>query len=81
LIAKAAYRSEVYMGHALPSIIDAAKKWLRRNVFSPWKVLKAMDLAGGSLNYKRIEVIRGLETGGKCYYRGSVLPSTAEIKR
>jgi hypothetical protein len=40
-----------------------------------------MDLAGGSSNYKRIEVIRGLETGGKCYNRGSVLPSTAEIKR
>ncbi len=40
-----------------------------------------MDLAGGSCNYKEIEVLRSLETGGKHYFRGSVLPSTAEIKR
>jgi GTP-sensing pleiotropic transcriptional regulator CodY len=40
-----------------------------------------MDMAGGSCNYKGIEVIHSLETGGKCYYRGSVLPSTASLKR
>jgi hypothetical protein len=40
-----------------------------------------MDLAGGSCNYKGIEVLGGLETGGKCYYKGSVLPSTADLKR
>ena len=40
-----------------------------------------MDMAGGSCNYKGIEVIHSLETGGKCYYRGSVLPSTANLKR
>jgi hypothetical protein len=40
-----------------------------------------MDLAGGSCNYKGIEVLRSLESGGKRYCHGSVLPSTAEIKR
>ncbi len=56
------------------------KKWLRQNIFTPWKVLKVMDLARGSCNYKRIEVLRSFENGGKRYYSGSVIPSTAEIE-
>jgi hypothetical protein len=61
--------------------MEHAKKWLRQHIFTPWKVLKVMDLAGGSCNYKGIEVLRSLETGGKCYYKSSVIPSTADIKR
>jgi hypothetical protein len=81
LIAKAVFRQDLFMVQSLPFVINHAKKWLRNNIFLPWKVLKAMDLAGGSCNYKEIEVLRSLETGGKRYFRGSVLPSTAEIKR
>ncbi len=43
--------------------------------------MKVMDLARGSCNYKGIEVLRSLETGGKHYYKGSVIPFSAEIKR
>jgi len=40
-----------------------------------------MDLAGGSLNYKGLEVLRKVETEWKKYYRGGVLPCTADLKR
>jgi hypothetical protein len=81
LVANAVFNEAFGMGIALPFIMDHARKWLRKHVFSPWKVLKAMDLAGGSCNYKGIEVLRKLESGGKRYYRGGILPSTAELKR
>ncbi len=48
--------------------------------FSPWKVLKATNLVGGSCNYEGIKVLQKLESCGKCYYRGRILPSTAESK-
>jgi hypothetical protein len=40
-----------------------------------------MDLTGGTLNYEGINVLRNVETKGKRYYRGSVLPSPACLKR
>jgi hypothetical protein len=40
-----------------------------------------MDLAGGTLNYKGINILRKVEATGKRYYRGSVLPSPACLKR
>jgi hypothetical protein len=63
---------------ALPFLFDYTRKWLQKNVFAPWKVLKATDLAGSSCNHKGIKVLQKLESGGKRYYRGRVLPSTAE---
>ena len=61
--------------------IGNAKLWLQKNVFTPWNILKNMDLAGGSLNYKGLEVLRKVEIEGKKYYRGGVLPCTADLKR
>lgn len=39
-------------GCAVPCLVAKAMVWLRENSFLPWKLLKAMDLAGYSLNYK-----------------------------
>jgi hypothetical protein len=81
LVAKAVFNPDFALGSCLPYIIDKAKLWLKNNVYTPWKILKAMDIAGGSLNYTELEVLRQVETQGKKYYRGSVLPCTADIKR
>ncbi len=81
LIAKAVFDQDFLNGCALPYLIAKSKAWLRQNVFIPWKTLKAMDLAGGSLNYKGLEVLREVESNGKKYYRGGVLPCTADLKR
>jgi hypothetical protein len=57
LIAKALFHSRELGSISLPFIIANAKKWLRKHVFTPWKMLKVMDLAGGSCNYKGVEVL------------------------
>jgi hypothetical protein len=63
-IAKALFHDD-FGRVADPFVLDYAKKWLRQNIFAPWKVLKVMDLAGGPCHYKGIGVLRSMETGGK----------------
>ena len=40
-----------------------------------------MDLAGGTLSYEGIDVLRRVETQGQTRFRGSMIPSKSEIKR
>ena len=58
-----------------------AKHWLRTNVFTCYNILKEMDLAGGTLGYEGIEIMRSAETKRAKYYQGSVIPSIPEFKR
>jgi hypothetical protein len=68
-------------GHAQGGLIGEVSKWLRNNIFTPGKVLKGMDMHGGTLNYEGIEILRMLETLGRKYFRYSILPSTSRIQR
>jgi hypothetical protein len=48
-------------------------------VFSPWKVLCAIDLSiGGCLNYSGVDALRSVEGIGR-YQRG-ILPSRSSIQ-
>ena len=58
-----------------------AKEWLRKNVYTPWALLREMDLAGGTLSYEGIEVLRRVETKGEKSVRGCIIPCPADIKR
>ncbi len=58
------------------------KKFFKRNreVFAPWKVLKAMDLSAvGGLNYNGIETLRIVECTEK-YQRG-ILPARSSVQK
>jgi hypothetical protein len=81
LIAKAVFDERFGLGMSLTEIVAQVKLWLRKNVFTPQAILKEMDLSGGTLNYQGLDVLRSVETKGKRYYRGSVLPSPACLKR
>jgi hypothetical protein len=51
-----------------------------RRIFTPWKILWAIDLSiGGCLNYNGVEVLRSVEGLGR-YERG-ILPSRSSIQR
>ncbi len=54
---------------------------IRKDVYSPANVLRAMDMAGGQLSIEGIEVLRSCETKGSKYYRNSILPCSADIRR
>jgi hypothetical protein len=66
---------------SVPELLKLARKHFRDNVFTPYNVLKEMDLAGGTLSYEGIDVLRRVETGGLKRFRGSMIPSKSEIKR
>jgi hypothetical protein len=61
-------------------LIERARKYYQENVFTPFNVLRAMDLGGGRLSYEGLEVVRTLESSGKKYSRG-IIPSSASVKR
>eukprot|EP00978_Attheya_sp_CCMP212_P047202 scaffold421260_cov49-Attheya_sp.AAC.1 len=68
-------------GVAQTEILTLARKEIRRTTFSAWRILRAMDLNGGTLNYAGIEVLRSLETNNEKYYHSSMIPSTKELQR
>jgi hypothetical protein len=65
----------------LPELLKLSRRHFRDNVFTPYNVLREMDLAGGTLSYEGIDVLRRVETAGLKRYRGSMIPSKSEIKR
>jgi hypothetical protein len=82
LIAKAVFDDRFAMGKgALQFVIHRAKLWLRKHVYTPQAILKEMDLAGGTLNYNGLTVLRRVESKGKRFYRGGIIPSTACLQR
>jgi hypothetical protein len=66
-------------GEARLSMIERVRKHIRNHHFSPWKILKAMDLAGFNLSLAGIEVLRAVDGVNK-YGRG-FLPSKSSILR
>ncbi|KAI2490109.1 hypothetical protein MHU86_24480 [Fragilaria crotonensis] len=64
-----------------PHLLKLARKYFRENVFTPYNILREMDLAGGTLSYEGIDVLRRVETCGVKRFRGSIIPSKSEIKR
>ena len=66
-------------GEAKACMINKVRVYLRKHVFSPWKILKAMDIAGFKLSLAGIEVLRHVEVSSR-YGRGS-LPSKSTILR
>ena len=67
-------------GEVQSSMIDRVRRHLRCNIFTPAKILKAMDLAGFNLSLAGIEVLRSVDTADKRYCRG-FLPSKSSILR
>jgi len=56
-----------------------ARKFVREEIYKPWKILKAMDMSPkGSLNYRGIETLRHVECLQK-YERG-FLPSSSSVQ-
>ena len=60
-------------------MIQKVRDYLRNNVFAPWKILKAMDLAGFSLSLAGLEVLRRVDVAGK--YMHGIIPSKSTILR
>ena len=76
-VAKLMWNHQVFQPH----LLKLARTYLRETVFTPFSILREMDLAGGTLSYEGIDVLRRVETRGIKRFRGSIIPSKSEIKR
>ena len=56
--------SGLHYNNLRDSIVKVVGRYLRTNVFSPYKLLREMDLAGGKLSYAGVEVLRRCESNG-----------------
>ena len=66
----------------IPELVKLSCQYFRANVFTPYNVLREMDLAGGTLSYEGIDEMRRVETGGlKHFKEGSMIPSKSQIER
>jgi len=59
--------------------MELAVNFICKEVYSPANVLQVMDMAGGQLSIKGIEVLQACKTNGKKYYCNSILPCSADI--
>jgi len=84
-IARAVFNPNFAHGVALEAIISEAKKWLRKNVFTPEQILKQMDLSGGTLNYEGISILNKVEAasfnGNRQRLRNRLLCTPSCLKR
>jgi hypothetical protein len=77
LVAKAVCNEEAFFPH----ILKLARRHLCKTIFAPFNILREMDLAGGTLLYEGIDVLRRVETSGVNRCQGSIIPSKMEIKK
>ena len=61
LLIKCTWDDYFLNGEAKACMIDQVRQYLRQHVFSPWRILKAMDIAGFQLSLAGIEVLRNVE--------------------
>ena len=66
-------------GEVQDCMINKVRQYLRNQVFTPWRILKAMDLAGFNLSLAGLEVLRQVDVVEK-YSRG-IIPSKSTILR
>ena len=66
-------------GQSLRCAYDVFRSYVRKHVFTPFEILRQMDLRGGGLNYSNIEVLRNVETQGRPWQR-TLLPSTSVLQ-
>ena len=52
-------------GEAQRYMIERVRCYLRKHVFTPWKIVKAMDVAGFNLSLAGLEVLRRVDVAGK----------------
>ena len=71
----------VLNGAVMPYLLNLSIQYYRDNVFTPGRVLQAMDLGGGILNLSGIELLCKIEIMQKLPASKCILPTAADIKQ
>jgi hypothetical protein len=68
-------------GAAQPMLLKKSFKHIRETMYTAHGVLKARDITGAALNDQGLEVLRTVQTKNEKYFRGSLLPCSADVDR
>ena len=79
LLVQCMWDEDFLNGEVRARMIDQVRQYFRQHVFSPWKILKALDIAGFKLSLAGIEVLRNVEVASR--YGRAMLPSKSTILR
>ena len=66
-------QSLFFNGIVREEILKEAKRIIREEIYTPWKILRLKDKSGGKLSIDTIDILRQLETDGKKYVRNTIL--------
>ena len=66
-------------GQSLQCSYEVFRRYVREHVYTPFNILKQMDMMGGGLNYNNLEILREIETGGRPWQR-TLLPSRGVLQ-
>ena len=69
----------LHSGQSRRCAYDVFRQHVRKHIYTPHNVLRQMDLQGGALNFRNIELLRDIETKGKPWQR-TLLPSTSVLQ-
>ena len=69
----------IHSGLLFESTYSVFRQYVREYVFTPYNILKKMDIMGGRLNFSGIEVLRSVENNGIAHAR-TLLPSTSALQ-
>ena len=72
-VADAVFQPSLLDGKVLETVVERSIQSICFNTYTPLKLLRVMDMAGGQLSITGVEVARRVQAGGKKYFRGSIL--------
>ena len=58
---------------------EVFRRYVRDHIYTPFNLLRQMDMMGGGLNYNNLEILREIETGGRPWQR-TLIPSRAVLQ-
>ena len=80
LLAEMLLQDNIHDWQLRDTIITVFRKYMRKHVFTPHRILKEMDLSGGTANFESLEILRRVENNGRRYMH-TMLPSTSSMQR
>ena len=80
LLADMLIESKIHDGQLQDQFVRQFKTYMRNHLFTPFRFLRVMDLAGGVLNFEGIEILRRCETNGQKHLR-TMIPSSSSLKQ
>jgi hypothetical protein len=81
LVAKVLLKANFFDGLVQSKILKQAKRYFKEEVFTPWKMLRCMDVNGGKISLESINLLRTIETDGKKYVSNTILWSSLTLKQ